>query len=151
VAEQHPRVAHQQRTHDVVRRTRHGRLPGRRSVERGGYATLRSVGRIVSVVVGAFLAAGMAAAEPAAGWYAVAIAVAVVGAAATRESRWYVTPAFTTFIAISLLLYGHPHDVAYRFDQRVVETLVGVGIAYCFGLLVPRVQARLRRPSRQES
>jgi len=112
---------------------------------------LRSVGRIVSVVVGAFLAAGMAAARPAAGWYAVAIAVAVVGAAATQGSRWYVTPAFTTFIAISLLLYGHPHDVAYRFDQRVVETLVGVGIAYCFGLLVPRVQARLRRPSRQES
>jgi hypothetical protein len=98
---------------------------------------LRSVGRVVSVTVGAFAAAAMAAATPAAGWYALAVAVAVIGAAATHTSRWYVTPAFTTFLAISLLLYSRPHDVAYRFNQSVFETLVGVGIAYFWGLALP--------------
>ena len=105
---------------------------------------LRSVGRIVSVTAGAFLAASMASVSPEAGWYTLAAGVAVTAAAATRGSRWYVTPLFTTFIAISLLLYSRPEDVEYRFTQRVVETLVGVGVAYFFGLLLPKLWARLR-------
>lgn len=105
---------------------------------------LRSIGRIVSVTLGAFLAAALAAASPAWGWYAIGIVGAIVAAAGTVGSRWYVTPLFTTFIAISLLLYARPQDVGYRFTQRVLETLVGVGVAYLFGLVVPTVRARWR-------
>lgn len=103
---------------------------------------LRSVGRVVSVTLGAFLAAALAASTPAWGWYAAGIVVAVVAAAGTAGSRWYVTPLFTTFIAISLLLYARPQDVGYRFSQRVFETAMGVGIAYLFGLAVPMLRTR---------
>ena len=64
--------------------------------------------------------------------------------AATRPSRWYVTPTFTTFIAISLLLYANPADAQSRFNERVGETLLGVALAYVFGLLVPWLATRLR-------
>ena len=71
---------------------------------------------------------------------------AVVGAGATHRSRWYVTPAFTTFLMFLLLLYGRPQDAASRFSERVLETLLGVGIAYVFGLGLPAL-ARRRRTS----
>lgn len=104
---------------------------------------LRSVGRVVSVVVGALAAAGLAYATTEPGWYSVAILVVLAGVAATRPSRWYVTPAFTTFIAISMLVYSNPHDAQSRFNERVGETLLGVGLAYFFGLLVPAVVERV--------
>jgi hypothetical protein len=109
---------------------------------------LRSVGRVVSVVVGALAAAALALVTTAPGWYSVAILVVLAGVAATRPSRWYVTPTFTTFIAISLLLYANPADAQSRFNERVGETLLGVGLAYFFGLVVPAVAARLRRSRR---
>jgi hypothetical protein len=104
---------------------------------------LRSVGRVVSVVVGALAAAGLAILTTAPGWYSAAILVVLAGVAATRPSRWYVTPLFTTFIAISMLLYANPTDAQSRFNERVGETLLGVGLAYFFGLVVPAVGARL--------
>jgi Fusaric acid resistance protein-like len=105
---------------------------------------LRSVGRVVSVVVGALAAAALARLTTAPGWYSVAMLVVLAGIAATRPSRWYVTPTFTTFIAISMLLYANPDDAQSRFNERVGETLLGVALAYVFGLLVPWVGARLR-------
>ena len=68
--------------------------------------------------------------------------VAVAGAAGTHGSRWYVTPAFTTFLVFLLLLYADRQDTEYRFLERVGETLLGVGIAYVFGLVVPRLSRR---------
>ena len=106
---------------------------------------LRSVGRVVSVVVGALAAAGLALLTTAPVWYSVAILLVLAGVAATRPSRWYVTPAFTTFIAISMLLYSNPSDAQARFNERVGETLLGVAFAYFFGLLVPAATDRLRR------
>jgi uncharacterized membrane protein YccC len=106
---------------------------------------LRSVGRVVSVVIGAFAAAGFAAWSPPDALYAVAVVLVVVAAGATQPSRWYVTPAFTTFIVISLLLYSRPEDTAYRVGQRITETIVGVAIAYVFGLLIPRFVPRRTR------
>jgi hypothetical protein len=108
---------------------------------------LRSVGRVVSVAVGAFTAAGVAATSPPDGVYAVAAASVLVAAGATQPSRWYVTPAFTTFIVISLLLYARPEDTAYRVGQRIIETIVGVAIAYLFGLFVPELRRRRERPT----
>jgi len=103
---------------------------------------LRSVGRVVSVFIGALVAAGMASLSPDAAWYSLACVLVLAGAAATRGSRWYVTPAFTTFVAISLLVYAHPGDASYRFGERVGETLGGVAVAYFFGLVVPKLRAR---------
>src|SRR5262249_48275878 len=60
---------------------------------------LRSWGRVASVIVGGLGAAALAHLTDAPGWYALALVIALAGAAATHASRWYVTPTFTTFIA----------------------------------------------------
>ena len=62
------------------------------------------------------------------GWYSAAILVVMAAVAATRPSRWYVTPTFTTFIAISMLVYANPADAQSRFNERVGETLLGVAL-----------------------
>ena len=100
---------------------------------------LRSVGRVLAVTAGAAAAAGIASITSAPGWYCAVAVVAVAGAAATRGSRWYVTPAFTTLLAISMLIYSHPQDAGSRFGERVGETILGVTIAYVFGLLLPKL------------
>ena len=51
-----------------------------------------------------------------------------------------VTAAFTTFFAISLLIYADPTEGVSRFNERVLETVLGVGLAYFFGLVVPLVR-----------
>ncbi len=99
---------------------------------------LRSVGRLVSVALGAGLA-GLDATlgfRPAA--YAV-LAVAVVSVcSATHRSRWYVTSAFTTFLALSLIVQADPSSAGSRWLERVAETALGVGLAYVFGVLLDR-------------
>jgi uncharacterized membrane protein YccC len=98
---------------------------------------LRSVGRILSVAVGAFLAVALVHVAPPAAVYSLAALAAVAGAAGLHRSRWYVVPAFTTFLVFLLLLYSHPQDAASRFGERVLETLLGVAIAYLYGLVIP--------------
>lgn len=98
---------------------------------------LRSVGRIVSVLAGALAAICVLHLEPGGGWIAATVVVTIAAAAATRGSRWYVTPTFTTFLVFLLLLYANPGDSRWRFDERLLETAVGVGLAYFFGLLLP--------------
>jgi hypothetical protein len=105
---------------------------------------LRSVGRILSVALGALTAIGIVHADPTGAVYSLTIIVAVAAAGGTHRSRWYVTPAFTTFLVFLLLLYSRPQDAASRFNERVFETLLGVGLAYVFGLGIP---ALARRPS----
>ena len=109
---------------------------------------IRSVGRILAVLVGALVGIGLVRLTPPAFVYSLAAIAAVGGAAATHQSRWYVTSAFTTFMAFLLLLYSDPHDAASRFDERVVETLLGVGLAYAFGLGLPALTRRRRQPDR---
>ena len=46
------------------------------------------------------------------------------------------TAAFTTFIVFLLLLYSDPDAAGARFAERLGETVLGVGIAYGFGLLL---------------
>ena len=75
---------------------------------------------------------------------------ALIGLAAMHTSRWYVNAGFTTFLVIVLLTYGESSSVSHFFYERTAETLVGVGIAYFFGLVIPQIRSRqgaLRRCS----
>ncbi len=105
---------------------------------------LRSVGRIVTVVIGALLAIALIRLSPPRGWYSLAAITALAGAAGSHGNRWYLTPGFTTFLVFLLLLYSHPEQAGARFGQRVGETLLGAGLAYVFGLALPALQARFQ-------
>jgi Fusaric acid resistance protein-like len=106
---------------------------------------LRSVGRIIAVAIGALAAIALVRAAPAPWVYSLAAIAAMAACGATHRSRWYVTPAFTTFLVFLLLLYSRPQDSAARFDERLLETALGVGIAYLFGLVLPTLAERRRR------
>jgi hypothetical protein len=103
---------------------------------------LRGLGRLASVFVGAAAATALAQVTTSTAVYAVVIIAVVAAAAATHTSRWYVTSAFSTFIALSLLVYATPADASSRFLERMSETLLGVALAYVFGLLVPTFSSR---------
>jgi uncharacterized membrane protein YccC len=82
--------------------------------------------------------------------YSLAAIGAVAGAGGTHRSRWYVISGFTTFLVFVLLLYSDPQDAASRFDERLLETMLGVGLAWAFGLELPALLRRRRmvdRPS----
>lgn len=100
---------------------------------------LRGVGRIASVVLGAAAAVWFIRLDPPAVAYSLAFVLVVVAVAATHTSRWYITAAFTTFLVFVLLLYGDVAEAGSRFGERVGETVLGVGLACLFGLVVPRV------------
>ena len=103
---------------------------------------LRGAGRAISVTAGAVAAALLAAlgVEPVV--VAVAIGAALISLAATRGSRWYVTGGFTTFLVILLLVYAAPGEAESRLIERVGETLLGVGIALIFGVILPGLRPR---------
>ncbi len=102
---------------------------------------LRSLGRVASVFAGALAAVALLHWHPGDVVLAATTLCALAGAAATRGSRWYVTPLFTTFLVIQLLLVSeYSAAVAqWRFWERVGLTVAGVGIAYLFGLVLPRL------------
>lgn len=113
---------------------------------------LRSWGRVASVFVGALAAVALLHYHPSNSLLAATTLAALVGVAATHGSRWYVTPFFTTFLVIQLLLVSdYSAAVAHwRFWERVGLTVAGVAIAYLFGLVLPRLAA-WRRLVAQES
>ena len=100
---------------------------------------LRSVGRVVAVLAGALAGTALVRATASPGWYSVAVVVALAAAAGTSGSRWYVAPAFTTALVFLLLLYAEPQNAAHRFNERVLETILGVGLAYLYGLALPKL------------
>jgi hypothetical protein len=105
---------------------------------------LRSVGRLISVVLGALAAIAFLRLSPATELVALLAVLAIAGAAGTRTSRWYVTPFFTTTLVLVMLLYDNPTvaNEQWRFAERVGETALGVGLAYFFGLVLPRLMLR---------
>jgi hypothetical protein len=105
----------------------------------------RSAGRAASVTVGALAAVAVVALEPSDVALAVVAGLARGGQTPTAGSRGYVSPAFTTFLVFLLLLYGNQDDASRRVAERVLETLFGIGVAYVFGILVPRLRRRSLR------
>lgn len=105
---------------------------------------LRSSGRILAVAAGALAGAGLVRLHPAAAVYSVAVIVVIAAAGATHRSRWYVTSAFTTFLVFLLLLYSDPQSADKRLNERLLETVLGVGIAYLYGLALPALANRRR-------
>jgi len=97
----------------------------------------RSYARIVDVVVGAGVAIGLVTSGAPAWAYSVAVVVAVVCVTATAGSRWYVMPAFTTFLVFVTMLVDSPDEARSRFWERTLETACGVAVAAILGLLVP--------------
>jgi uncharacterized membrane protein YccC len=103
---------------------------------------LRGAGRAISVTAGALAASILTLRDVEPPVIALAVTAALTSLAATRGSRWYVTGGFTTFIVILLLVYGTPNQAQSRFVERVVETLLGVGIALLFGVALPAMTRR---------
>jgi hypothetical protein len=102
---------------------------------------LRSAGRAISVFIGAIVAAWLLNQDLSPAAIAFVGAGAIIAASATNASRWYITPAFTTFLILWCVLYANntSENITYRSTERVFDTLLGVGIAYFFGLVVPKL------------
>jgi len=108
---------------------------------------LRSVGRAISVFVGALIASWLLSQSLPPVVIASLCAISLVTASATISSRWYISPAFTTFLVFWSVLYGDPTsaNIEYHFDERVLGTLLGVSLAYFFGILIPNISSRIRQ------
>ncbi|GAA3604302.1 hypothetical protein GCM10022236_02570 [Microlunatus ginsengisoli] len=105
----------------------------------------RGLGRAGSVLLGGLLGSSFIQFGPAGWLIGVAVAVALGCMSATQGSRWYVMPAFTTFVVFILLLWDHPTDSAWRFAERNAETLIGIAIALFYGVLIPLLIKRIPR------
>jgi hypothetical protein len=106
---------------------------------------LRAAGRLIAVTTGALAACIVALIGVPAGVLAAIIVADLTALAATRASRWYVTGGFTTFLVISLLIYGAPGTAQGRFNERVLETLLGVGVAAVLGVAIPAWRSKRAR------
>lgn len=116
-----------------------------------GQLIARSVGRAVSVLVGALVAAAFALLTPGALVIGVVVGIVVGALCASQESRWYVAPGFTTFIALTFILVSSSGAPGARFLERALETLLGVGLALFFGAAVPALLSLLARRRRSIS
>lgn len=113
-----------------------------------GQVVARSFGRAGAVLAGALAAAGVAVLAPEGSGAGIAIMAAIACLCATHDSRWYVAPAFSTFLVLTLLMCTSEAPPAERFLERSLETLLGVGLALVFGALVPALLG-MRGRSRQ--
>ncbi|ROS75465.1 FUSC family protein [Cellulomonas sp. PhB143] len=99
----------------------------------------RGVGRAASVLVGALVACTVGALDPGPLVVALVATAAIVCATATSGSRWYVLPAFTTAVVLSMLVARDEAGVQHWFVERVGETLVGVALALAAAWVAGRV------------
>lgn len=109
----------------------------------------RALYRVASVTVGALLAVVLVSLQLPVWLVAILAPLGIVGAALTAETKQYIMPFFTTYVVLWVLQYGVVGNqaVADRFFQRVLETLLGVGIGVTFGYIVPWLLRRIRRPN----
>ena len=105
----------------------------------------RSIGRAASVFVGAIAAIGFAAVDPGGILIGLLIAAAIGAMSAMQESRWYIAPAFTMFVVLTLILAtSATTPLGRQFVAPAMETLIGVGLALLFGAAIPSLYALLR-------
>jgi hypothetical protein len=105
----------------------------------------RGIGRVASVVAGGLVAGVLLHLSPPDGVYAVCALAVVACTAATVGSRWYITSGFTTFLVLLMVLIGHEDEAVSKFNERVLETFLGVGLAYLFGWALPSLTHALTR------
>jgi hypothetical protein len=92
--------------------------------------------------VGAVAAIGLVAHDVPRWTLGIGVVLVIVAATAMARSRWYVTPAFTTFLVFLLLISADLGQAPGRFWERLGESVLGVTVAGVFGLLVPRLRRR---------
>jgi uncharacterized membrane protein YccC len=97
----------------------------------------RAFGRAGAVVTGAAVALSVTAATPPNAVVAVLTAAALIGAAATTGSRWYITGGFTTFVVLTLMDLQTPSQSQWWFLERVAATLIGVTFAWVMMIVLP--------------
>ena len=106
----------------------------------------RGFDRTLCVLIGASLACLFALAAPPPAAIAATVALAIIGLAGSKPSRRYVTPLFTTFLVILMMVLGNPGDAEHRFLERFGETVLGVALAVVFGVLIPRLRGPIAEP-----
>ena len=99
----------------------------------------RSVGRVLSVLLGATSACIIAALHPSNAVLASVVLVIVIAASGTAGSRWYVLPFFTTLLVLSMLIGDEVESAAHWFLERVALTVAGAALALIAAWLVPRI------------
>jgi uncharacterized membrane protein YccC len=101
----------------------------------------RSKWRIVSVFLGAIVASWLLTLGLPPLILGILAGGALIIIPATHSSRWYITPAFSTFLVFWILLYSAPTaaNIEHRFNERVLETVAGVGLAYLIGIVIPKL------------
>lgn len=104
----------------------------------------RTAGRFVSVIVGAAIGAVMVELGTPDWGMAIGVGAAIVAAAATRGSRWYILPTFTTYLVLLLLTAADPDAAPGRFGERVGETVLGLAVAAVVGLGIPAIRRTIR-------
>ena len=99
--------------------------------------TSRGVGRVLATLAGLVFAWLVVRYQPADLLLAVIIVGVVAAMAATRTSRWYVTSAGTAVLVMLLIGTSEPNQLRYALTERFGETLLGVALAYVFGVAAP--------------
>lgn len=99
--------------------------------------TSRGVGRVLATLAGLVFAWLTIRYQPPDLMLAVVIIGVVAAIVATRTSRWYVTPAGTAILVMLLIGVSAPDELRYALLERFGETLLGVALAYVFGVAVP--------------
>lgn len=101
--------------------------------------TSRGVGRVLATLAGVVYAWLVVQYDPSNLLLAATVVVVVAAILATRSSRWYVVPAGTATLVMLLVGESTPNTFGYTLTERLGETLLGVALAYLFGVAVPLV------------
>jgi hypothetical protein len=101
--------------------------------------TSRAIGRACATVVGVLLAALLFRRGVSELPLAIIAVCAVTAAVAVRTSRWYVSSAGAGLVVVLMSGVSSTEDFLHAFGDRIVQTLVGAGMAVVLGVLVPKL------------
>lgn len=108
--------------------------------------TARGAGRVLATLTGVVFAWLVVRQDPSEFLLAALVVGAVAAVLATRASRWYVTPAGTVTLVMLLVGTTMPDMLEYTLTERLRDTLLGVSLAYVFGVVAPPL---LRKRARE--